>query len=122
MHVDAESKQTIISGMGELHLEIYLERMRREYGVDTVTGKPQVAFRETIKKRVKYNYTHKKQTGGSGQFARIQGYIEPIEKEEGDVDVEEASKTMQSGLGINEFLNGIMLSLCVRYNWNECTE
>lgn len=108
VHVDSESKQTIVSGMGELHLEIYLERMRREYGVDCVTGKPQVAFREAIRKRVDYNYTHKKQTGGSGQFARIQGYIEPIEAEEVDAeDVEEgAAEVMQSGLGLNEFSNG----------------
>ncbi|KXS21863.1 translation elongation factor G [Gonapodya prolifera JEL478] len=80
VHVDSESKQTIISGMGELHLEVYVERMRREYKVDCTTGKPQVAFRETIQKRVDFNYTHKKQSGGSGQFGRVQGYIEPMEE------------------------------------------
>lgn len=79
VHVDSESKQTIISGMGELHLEIYLERMRREYGVETITGKPRVAFRETIRQRVPYNYTHKKQTGGSGQFARIQVSLNTVQ-------------------------------------------
>ncbi|KAJ2781323.1 Elongation factor G, mitochondrial [Coemansia javaensis] len=82
VHVDAESKQTIISGMGELHLDIYVERMRREYGVDCVTGKPQVAFREAATQKSEFAYTHKKQTGGSGQFGRVIGYIEPIDPEE----------------------------------------
>lgn len=77
VHVDPESQETIISGMGELHLEIYAERMKREYGVPCVTGKPQVAFRETIQGPAKFNYTHKKQTGGAGQFARVIGGIEP---------------------------------------------
>ncbi|TPX71189.1 hypothetical protein SpCBS45565_g01315 [Spizellomyces sp. 'palustris'] len=80
VHVDAESKQTIISGMGELHLEIYVERMKREYNVDCATGKPQVAFRETINQKIAFNYTHKKQSGGSGQFGRVVGYIEPMEE------------------------------------------
>ncbi|KAJ2105673.1 Elongation factor G, mitochondrial [Coemansia sp. RSA 376] len=79
VHVDAESKQTIISGMGELHLDIYVERMRREYNVDCITGKPQVAFRETATSKSKFAYTHKKQTGGSGQYGRVVGYIEPID-------------------------------------------
>ncbi|KAJ2399292.1 Elongation factor G, mitochondrial [Coemansia sp. RSA 2559] len=81
-HVDPESKQTIISGMGELHLDIYVERMRREYNVDCVTGKPQVSFRETSTRRSEFNYTHKKQSGGAGQFGRVAGYIEPIDPEE----------------------------------------
>lgn len=84
VHVDTESKETIISGMGELHLEIYVERMRREYGVECVTGKPQVAFRETITSKAEFNYTHKKQSGGSGQFGRVIGHIEPIEELEAD--------------------------------------
>lgn len=71
--------KTIISGMGELHLEIYVERMRREYNVDCVTGKPRVAFRETISKRSDFVYVHKKQTGGAGQYAKVAGYIEPME-------------------------------------------
>ncbi|KAF8869777.1 elongation factor G, mitochondrial [Infundibulicybe gibba] len=79
VHLDAESKETIISGMGELHLEIYVERMRREYNVDCTTGKPRVAFRETITQRADFNYTHKKQTGGAGQYAKVVGYIEPME-------------------------------------------
>jgi elongation factor G len=77
-HVDQESGETIISGMGELHLEVYVERMKREYGVEVITGAPQVAYRETISQRADFNYTHKKQTGGSGQYAKIGGYIEPI--------------------------------------------
>ncbi|CAG8716658.1 1188_t:CDS:2, partial [Acaulospora colombiana] len=81
VHVDAESQETIISGMGELHLEIYVERMKREYGVPCITGKPQVAFRETITGGSKFNYTHKKQTGGAGQFARVIGSIEPEPKD-----------------------------------------
>jgi elongation factor G len=78
VHRDEESAQTIISGMGELHLEIYCERIKREYGCEVVVGKPQVAFRETITKRGDFNYTHKKQTGGSGQFGKVVGYIEPL--------------------------------------------
>jgi len=78
VHQDEESQQTIISGMGELHLDIYMERMRREYSCDVVAGKPQVAYRETITQKAPIAYTHKKQTGGSGQYAKIGGYIEPL--------------------------------------------
>lgn len=78
VHVDSESGETIISGMGELHLEIYVERMRREYNVPCRTGRPRVAFRETITQPSKFNYTHKKQTGGAGQFGRVIGHIEPM--------------------------------------------
>lgn len=76
-YVDPESNQTIIKGMGELHLEVYIERMRREYKCEVETGMPQVAYRETITQRADFNYTHKKQTGGSGQYGRVAGYIEP---------------------------------------------
>ncbi|MEO8800069.1 MAG: elongation factor G, partial [Polyangiaceae bacterium] len=78
VHQDEESQQTIISGMGELHLDIYMERMRREYNCAVVAGKPQVAYRESITRRAEINYTHKKQTGGSGQYAKLMGYIEPL--------------------------------------------
>ena len=71
--------QIIISDMGELHLEIYVERMRREYNTNCVTGKPQVTFREIITQRAEFVYTHKKQTGGAGQYARVIGYIEQME-------------------------------------------
>jgi len=77
--VDPESQETIIKGMGELHLDVYIERMRREYKCEVTTGMPQVAYREAISQRAEFNYTHKKQTGGSGQYGRIGGYIEPIE-------------------------------------------
>jgi elongation factor G len=75
---DEESAETIMSGMGELHLEIYIERMKREYSCEVIAGKPQVAFRETIAQAVPYSYTHRKQTGGSGQFAKVSGKMEPI--------------------------------------------
>jgi len=76
-HVDPESKETIIQGMGELHLDVYIERMKREYKVAVSTGKPQVAYRESIARRTEFDYTHKKQTGGAGQFGRVIGSIEP---------------------------------------------
>jgi len=79
-HVDAESNQTIIQGMGELHLDIYIERMKREYRAEVKTGMPQVAYREAISQKVDFDYTHKKQTGGSGQYARIIGRLEPLAK------------------------------------------
>ncbi|EGV60509.1 Elongation factor G, mitochondrial [Yamadazyma tenuis] len=75
---DAESKQTIISGMGELHLEIYVERMKREYGVECITGKPQVAYREAITAPTTFDYTHKKQSGGAGQYGRVIGELKPL--------------------------------------------
>ena len=76
-YVDPESNQTIVKGMGELHLEVYIERMRREYKCEVETGMPQVAYRETITQKAEFNYTHKKQTGGAGQFGRVAGYMEP---------------------------------------------
>jgi len=77
--VDPESNETIVAGMGELHLEVYIERMKREYRAEVVTSPPQVAYRETIGQRVEFNYTHKKQTGGSGQYGRVGGYAEPFD-------------------------------------------
>ena len=78
VHRDEESAETILSGMGELHLEIYIERMKREYACEVIAGKPQVAFRETITASTDFSYTHRKQTGGSGQFAKVVGQMEPI--------------------------------------------
>ena len=79
VNTDEETGQTIIAGMGELHLEILVDRMRREFKVEANVGKPQVAYRETLRKPVaRHDYTHKKQTGGSGQFAKIQIAIEPL--------------------------------------------
>ncbi|KAF9931605.1 Elongation factor G, mitochondrial [Linnemannia zychae] len=101
VHVDSETKETIISGMGELHLEIYVERMRREYNVDCVTGKPQVAFREAITEGSKFNYTHKKQTGGSGQYGRVQGYIEPAEMDEDGKDAFFESRVVGGNIPTN---------------------
>ncbi|MBN2122981.1 MAG: elongation factor G [Deltaproteobacteria bacterium] len=78
-YVDPESGETIISGMGELHLEIYVERMKREFQAEVETGIPQVAYREAISQRADFNYTHKKQTGGAGQYGRVAGFMEPSE-------------------------------------------
>ena len=80
--VDHETGETIISGMGELHLEVYIERMKREYNAEVEVGAPRVAYRETITQRADFDYTHKKQTGGSGQFGRVAGYMEPLEEGE----------------------------------------
>ncbi|WP_318661418.1 elongation factor G [Treponema sp.] len=77
-YMDPESGETIIKGMGELHLAVYVERMKREYKCEVETGAPQVAYRESITQRAEVNYTHKKQTGGSGQYGRVAGFIEPI--------------------------------------------
>ena len=76
-YVDPETGETIISGMGELHLDVYVERMKREYNAQVETGIPQVAYREAITAKAAFDYTHKKQTGGAGQFGRVVGYMEP---------------------------------------------
>ncbi|MDA8137670.1 MAG: elongation factor G, partial [Desulfobacteraceae bacterium] len=81
-YVDEETGETIISGMGELHLEVYIERMKREYNAEVTTGAPQVAYRETITQMAEFNYIHKKQTGGAGQYGRVAGYIEPYAEED----------------------------------------
>ncbi len=85
--LDEETGQTIIAGMGELHLDVFVDRMKREFKVEANIGKPQVAYRETIRKTVeKYDYTHKKQTGGSGQFAKVQITFEPLDtQDEGEL-------------------------------------
>jgi elongation factor G len=82
--LDPESGETVISGMGELHLDVYVQRMQREYSAAVETGAPQVAYREAISRRADFDYLHKKQTGGSGQYAKVVGYIEPLD--EGDYE------------------------------------
>jgi elongation factor G len=76
-YLDEETGETIVCGMGELHLDVYVERMRREYQAEVEIGIPKVAYRETIKRMAEFNYTHKKQTGGSGQYGRVAGFVEP---------------------------------------------
>jgi elongation factor G len=99
--VDPESNETIIQGMGELHLDVYIERMRREYKADVDTGAPQVAYREAISQMAEFDYTHKKQTGGSGQFARVAGFMEPLEEEGKDYEFVDAIK---GGVIPNEYI------------------
>ena len=85
VETDEDSGETILKGMGELHLDIKVDILKRTHGVDVTVGKPQVAYRETITKRIEDNYSHKKQTGGSGQFAKIDYVIEPGEPGSGFV-------------------------------------
>ena len=88
VHVDPESNETVVRGMGELHLDVYIERMKREYNAQVNTSPPQVAYRETITRRAEFDYLHKKQTGGSGQYGRVAGFMEPCE----DADFEFVDK------------------------------
>ena len=104
-HVDAESNETVISGMGELHLDVYIERMKREYKVEVQTGAPQVAYRETVSQRADFSYTHKKQTGGSGQYGKVAGYIEPLP--EGDDRVWEFVNDVRGGAIPTEFMGAV---------------
>jgi len=83
--LDPETNEMLIGGMGELHLEIYVERLKREYGVHVTTGRPRVAYRETITEKALFEYQHKKQSGGQGQYAKVCGYLEPIDEDEGKV-------------------------------------
>jgi elongation factor G len=89
---DAETGEVIISGMGELHLEVYVERMQREYSAKVEISPPSVAYRETITQAIDFNYTHKKQTGGSGQYGRVAGTLEPYTASEGDAAALNAKK------------------------------
>ncbi|NWT20586.1 EFGM factor, partial [Vireo altiloquus] len=82
VHFDEESKETIVSGMGELHLEIYAQRMEREYGCPCTMGKPKVAFRENISAPVPFEFTHKKQSGGAGQYGKVIGVLEPLDPQD----------------------------------------
>ena len=94
IRVDSETNETILSGMGELHLEVYIERMSREYNVECIVGQPNVNYKETINAKQKFDWLHKKQTGGSGQYARVIGYMEPMTEAE------------QKEIGqVNDFLN-----------------
>jgi len=91
---DEESNETIIQGMGELHLEIYVERMKREFGCEVIVGQPQVAYRETITQEADYDYQHKKQTGGAGQYAKVIGKILPMQPREDGVVFEFENKVV----------------------------
>ena len=97
VRVDDETSETVISGMGELHLEVYIERMQREYKVECITGAPKVNYKETVGKKATFDWTHKKQTGGAGQYARVIGYVEPLTEEEVEEELPEGE--------VNEFVN-----------------
>jgi elongation factor G len=100
---DEESGQTIIKGMGELHLEIIVDRMKRELKVEAAVGAPQVAYRETITKPVEVDYTHKKQSGGAGQFARVKMKFKPLERSSGI----KFSNTVVGGNIPKEYIPGV---------------
>jgi elongation factor G len=104
---DPESGQTVIKGMGELHLEILVDRMKREFKVEASVGAPQVAYRETITRSAEIDYTHKKQTGGSGQFARVKLTFEPLEPGEGFV----FENKVTGGSVPKEFVAGVVKGL-----------
>ena len=105
--LDEETGQTIIAGMGELHLDVFVDRMKREFKVEANIGKPQVAYRETIRKTVeKYDYTHKKQTGGSGQFAKVQITFEPLDTQE-DGELYEFSNAVTGGRIPREYIPSV---------------
>ena len=100
---DEESGQTIIKGMGELHLDIIVDRMKREFKVEANVGAPQVAYRETILSAAEFDYTHKKQSGGAGQFARVKLSVEPLEPGKG----REIESKIKGGAIPKEFIPGV---------------
>jgi elongation factor G len=106
VYTDEESAETRIAGMGELHLEIYVERLKREYNCDVQVGAPQVNYRETIRNEAKFDYLHKKQTGGSGQFGQVVGMIKPLleDKKENDEQVFKFYNEIKGGSIPNEFI------------------
>jgi elongation factor G len=106
LFTDEESGETRIAGMGELHLEIYVERLKREYKAEVEIGAPQVNYRETIRGQAKFEYTHKKQTGGSGQFAKVAGYIKPLtsDRKEREDQVYRFNNEIKGGVIPNEFI------------------
>jgi elongation factor G len=110
LETNRETGQTILRGMGELHLEVTLDRMRTEFGVEGVMGEPQVAFRETITKKITKQYVHKKQTGGSGQFAEVWIVFEPLER---SVGFEFVDKT-RSGSVPKEFVPAVEKGLRIQ--------
>jgi len=109
---DEESNQTVIEGMGELHLEIIVDRLKREFNVECIVGPPQVAYRETISKRAEIDYTHKKQSGGSGQFARIKVVFEPLEAGSGY----EFKSDIKGGSVPREYIPGVEKGLFAELN------
>lgn len=106
LFTDEESGETRIAGMGELHLEIYVERLKREYKAEVEVGAPQVNYRETIRSEAKFEYTHKKQTGGSGQFGKVAGYIKPLaeDRKETEDQVYRFNNEIKGGVIPNEFI------------------
>jgi elongation factor G len=103
---DEETNETVIAGMGELHLEIYVERMKREYGVEVEVGAPKVSYREAPTQKAEYNFKHKKQTGGSGQYAHIVGWIEPL-PEDSEEENFEFSNEISQGKIPKEFIPSV---------------
>jgi elongation factor G len=107
VHNDEETGQTVIGGMGELHLEVLVDRMRREFNVEANVGKPQVAYRETIRRSVVgYDFTHKKQTGGSGQFAKVKINLDPI-PQDGDAPSYEFENKVTGGRVPREYIPSV---------------
>jgi elongation factor G len=106
LFTDEESGETRIAGMGELHLEIYVERLKREYKTEVEVGAPQVNYRETIRGEASFEYTHKKQTGGSGQFAKVAGKIKPLvdDRKEREDQVYRFTNEIKGGVIPNEFI------------------
>jgi elongation factor G len=102
--VDPESNETIVAGMGELHLEVYIERMKREYKAEVITSPPVVAYRETITRKTEFLYTHKKQTGGSGQYGKVGGYVEPYTNPDGSLGDFEFVDEIKGGSIPREFI------------------
>jgi len=104
-HYDEDVKETLVSGMGELHLEIYAQRMQREYNCEVVLGKPKVAFRETLVAACEFDYLHKKQSGGQGQFARVSGIMEPLPPNQNTL-IEFADETVGTNVP-KQFIPGV---------------
>eukprot|EP00605_Chrysophyceae_sp_TOSAG23-4_P001737 GSChrysophyteH1.ASY1.ANO1.1924.1 assembled CDS len=106
VNVDSKTNETVMSGMGELHLDIYIERMKREYKVECLTGSPQVNYKEAITRKGEFNYLHKKQSGGSGQYARVIGYVEPLDEDDVKAGKEFIFENEKGAMGASE--NGVL--------------